>query len=83
MHEYRMMVERLTHVASMWQKTNFVVLNAKNTFAQQLIICFNKYSKIIDKCQKACNNRIFPHRFCDYLIRYSFFTILYVISPKI
>lgn len=38
---------------------NSDVLNAKNTFTQQLTISFNKYSKITDKCQKAYNNRIF------------------------
>lgn len=32
----------VTYVISIWQKTNSDVLTAKNTFTQQLIVCFNK-----------------------------------------
>lgn len=37
----------MIHVADMWQKTNSDVLNAKNTFAQQLMfVCFFKFSNV-------------------------------------
>lgn len=61
----------------MWQKTNFDILNAKKTFTKQLTVCFNKNWKIIDKCQKACNNRITTQCFCDYLGGY-YFILFYV-----